>query len=82
MSLTTVEYDLASGDLDLHATKEKLVDSVTDKARNGSIIIMHIDRRGWHTAEALPVTVARLRERGYMFVTVGELIRSMHHSGG
>jgi peptidoglycan/xylan/chitin deacetylase (PgdA/CDA1 family) len=82
MGLTTVEYDLASGDPDLHATKEKLIEYVTEKARNGSIIVMHINRRGWHTAEALPAIIARLRERGFTFVTVGELIRNMHHSGG
>ncbi len=82
MGLTTVEYDLASGDPDLHATKENLIDYVTEKARNGSIIVMHINRRGWHTAEALPAIIARLREQGFTFVTVGDLIRTMHHSGG
>ncbi len=74
MGLHTVEYDLASGDPDLHATRERLIEYVTEKARNGSIIVMHINHRGWHTAEALPEIIRRLRARGFELVTVGELL--------
>ncbi len=77
MGLTTVEYDLASGDPDRHATKEKLVEYVTSMARSGSIIVMHINRRGWHTSEALPAIVSNLRSRGFRLVTVGELLRGL-----
>jgi peptidoglycan/xylan/chitin deacetylase (PgdA/CDA1 family) len=72
--LTTVQYDLASGDPDVRASKKKLIEYVTRNARNGSIVVMHINRRGWHTAEALPEIIARLRRRGYEFVTVGRLL--------
>ena len=75
--LITVMYDLASGDPDIHATKEKLVEYVTSMARSGSIIVMHINRRGWHTAEALPDIIAILHRRGFSFVTVGELLRDL-----
>lgn len=78
MGLTTVEYDLPSGDPDVHATKEKLIEYVVSKARNGSIIVMHINRRGWHTAEALPGIIDGLHRRGFSFVTVGELLKSLH----
>jgi peptidoglycan-N-acetylglucosamine deacetylase len=74
MGLHTIEFDLASGDPDTHATKEKLIDYVTAKATNGSIIVMHINHRGWHTAEALPEIIRRLRARGFELVTVGELL--------
>jgi len=70
--LTTVEYDLAAGDPDIHATKEKLIEYVIENARRGSIVVMHINRRGWHTAEALPGIIDGLREKGFTFVTVGE----------
>jgi len=53
MGLTTVEYDLPSGDPDTSATKEKVIDYVTRRARSGSVIVMHINARGWHTAESL-----------------------------
>jgi peptidoglycan-N-acetylglucosamine deacetylase len=77
MGLVTIEYDLASGDPDRHATREKLVEYVTSMARNGSIIVMHINHRGWHTAEALPDIIAVLRKRGYKLVTVGELLADL-----
>jgi peptidoglycan/xylan/chitin deacetylase (PgdA/CDA1 family) len=77
MGLVTVEYDLASGDPDRHATKEKLVEYVTSAAHSGSIIVMHINQRGWHTAEALPDIIAMLRKRGYKLVTVGELLADL-----
>jgi peptidoglycan/xylan/chitin deacetylase (PgdA/CDA1 family) len=43
-------------------------------ARSGSVIVMHINGRGWHTAETLPEIIARLRSRGFTFVTVSQLI--------
>ncbi|HUI65038.1 MAG TPA: polysaccharide deacetylase family protein [Bacteroidota bacterium] len=75
LGLTTVEYDLASGDPDPKITRDALVRYVVSRARPGSIIVMHINGRGWHTAEALPEIIARLRDKGYTFVTVSELIR-------
>lgn len=74
LGLHTVEFDLASGDPDVHVTREKLIEYVTGSAKNGSIIVMHINHRGWHTAEALPEIVRRLRARGFELVTVGELV--------
>jgi peptidoglycan/xylan/chitin deacetylase (PgdA/CDA1 family) len=81
MGLVTIEYDLASGDPDRHATKEKLVEYVTSMARSGSIIVMHINQRGWHAAEALPEIIAILRKRGYKLVTVGELLSDLKKAG-
>jgi peptidoglycan/xylan/chitin deacetylase (PgdA/CDA1 family) len=78
LGLTTVEYDLPSGDPDIHATKERLIEYVLTKARNGSIIVMHINRRGWHTADALPRIIDGLRRRGFTLVTVGDLLASLH----
>jgi peptidoglycan/xylan/chitin deacetylase (PgdA/CDA1 family) len=73
--LTTVEYDLPSGDPDTLASKQKLIDYVSAKAKNGSVIVMHMNKRGWHTAEALPEIIERLRTRGFKFVTVSELMK-------
>lgn len=73
--MTTVQYDLPSGDPDERATKDKLVEYVTTVAKNGSIVVMHINGHGWHTAEALPRIIKRLRKRGFELVTVSELMR-------
>jgi peptidoglycan-N-acetylglucosamine deacetylase len=78
MGLTTIQFDLASGDPDSSISKERLIDYVSSMAKNGSIIVMHINHRGWHTAEALPEIISRLRKRGFTFVTVGELLSQMH----
>ena len=74
MGLKTVQFDVASGDPDPTFTKERLVRYVTSTARNGSIIVMHINGRGWHTAEALPEIIDWLHSRGFTFVTVGEML--------
>lgn len=75
MGLTPVQYDLASGDPDSGATAERLASTVSQRARNGSVIVMHMNGRGWHTAEALPAIIDDLRRRGFTLTTVGELIR-------
>ena len=74
LGLTTIQYDLASGDPDSLISEEAMVRYVTSMARGGSIIVMHINTRGWHSAEALPGIIAGLRKRGFTFVTVSRLI--------
>jgi len=71
--LVTVTYDLASGDPDPKFTRELLTRYVVRRARNGSVIIFHINGRGRHTAEALPGIVGGLKARGLSFATVGEM---------
>jgi len=78
VGLITIEYDLASGDPDAHATKEKLVEWVLKKVQPGSIVVMHINHRRFHTSEALPGIIQGLRARGYQLVTVGEMLRESH----
>lgn len=74
LGLTTVQFDLASGDPDKSFTAERLSKWVIHKARSGSIVVMHINTHGWHTAEALPEIITALRAKGYQFVTVSELL--------
>jgi peptidoglycan-N-acetylglucosamine deacetylase len=81
MGLITVEYDLPSGDPDKNASKEKLVEYVTSMAKSGSIIVMHVNGRGWHTAEALPDIISGLARRGFAFVTVSELLGDQEKAG-
>jgi peptidoglycan/xylan/chitin deacetylase (PgdA/CDA1 family) len=74
LGLTTVLFDLASGDPDTAITARRLADYVSSCARSGSIVIMHVNGRGWHTAEALPEIIRRLRQRGFTLVTVPALL--------
>lgn len=75
LGLTTIQFDLASGDPDKHFTADILSHWVIHKARAGSIVVMHINTHGWHTAEALPTIIKTLRARGYRFVTVSQLLK-------
>jgi len=52
------------------------VRSVLSHIRPGSIVIFHANGRGVHTSGALPEIVATLKQRGYQFVTVSELLRA------
>jgi peptidoglycan/xylan/chitin deacetylase (PgdA/CDA1 family) len=54
---------------------QKLVNNVIRKAKPGGIVLMH-DGGGRHaaTVEALPQIIAKLKELGYKFVTVPELL--------
>jgi peptidoglycan/xylan/chitin deacetylase (PgdA/CDA1 family) len=72
--LRTVEYDFPSGDPDKHFTREVLTKWVLQKARPGSIIVMHMNRHGWHTAEALPGIISELRAKGFVLSRVDEMV--------
>ncbi len=72
--LVSIQYDLASGDPDPNVTAKRLLEYVSDRARKGSIVVMHMNGRGWKTGEALPRIVLRLRKKGYRLVTVSQLL--------
>jgi peptidoglycan/xylan/chitin deacetylase (PgdA/CDA1 family) len=73
--LTTIQYDIASGDPDEGLSPQRIVRSVLRDAKGGSIIVFHMNRKGVHTAEILPDIIAGLRKKGFMLVTVGELLK-------
>jgi peptidoglycan/xylan/chitin deacetylase (PgdA/CDA1 family) len=63
-----------SGDPSTKMTTEAMIREVVEHARPGSIIIFHINGRGWKTHEALPTILAGLRERGFRFVPLSDLV--------
>jgi len=72
--LYTIQWDVDTGDPVFDTTPEVLAKNVRDRTQNGSIILMHANGRGWHTAEALPSMIEFLRGQGYELVKVSELI--------
>jgi peptidoglycan-N-acetylglucosamine deacetylase len=72
--LPTVTWDVVSGDPSARTTKDGMIKRVVGKVRAGSIVVFHINGRGHKTAEALPEIVRDLRDRGFRFVQVSELI--------
>lgn len=67
----TIQWDTDSLDWkDLSATDIAM--RVINGVSAGSIILMH--NNGLHTAEAVPIIISTLKNRGYTFVPIGELI--------
>ncbi len=73
--LTTIQYDIASGDPDPGLSAKRIVRAVLADARGGSIIVFHMNRKGVHTAEVLPEVIKGLREKEFTLVTVGEMLK-------
>jgi len=72
--LHTIQWDLETGDPDPNIDAERMNWAVRERVQNGSIIIMHANGRGWHTAEALPEMIKYLHGEGYTLVTVSQLL--------
>ena len=67
----SIQWDTDSLDWkDLSATDIAM--RVINNVKNGSIILMH--NNGLHTAEAVPIILETLKNKGYSFVPIGELI--------
>ena len=73
--LYIIQWDDVSGDPDPNIDAKEMTDWVMQQVQPGSIIIMHANGRGWHTAEALPRIINSLREQGYSLVTVSDLLQ-------
>lgn len=72
--LYTIQWDVETGDPDPTIDAARMNWAVQNRAQNGSIIIMHANGRGWHTAEALPEMIEYLQDQGYTLVTVSQLL--------
>ena len=71
MGLYTIQWDVDSLDWqNLSGTEIAL--RIVNGAKNGSIILCH--NNGLHTAESLPLVFSTLKNRGFTFVPIGELI--------
>lgn len=70
-----VHWSFASGDPARSVTPDHLKEWVLLKTRPASILIFHINGRGWSTGQALPEIVSTLRRRGYRFVTLDTALK-------
>jgi peptidoglycan/xylan/chitin deacetylase (PgdA/CDA1 family) len=73
--LTTIQYDLPSGDPDPGLSAARIARIVLRDAKGGSIVVFHMNGNGVHTAGALPEIISGLRKKGFLLVTVGELLK-------
>lgn len=68
-----IQWDVDSGDPAFLGAK-LMAHSMLSAIRPGSIVLMHANGRGKHTAEALRLLIPALKAKGYRFVTVSELL--------
>lgn len=73
--LITIQYDIASGDPDPELSPKRIARILLHDAQGGSIIVLHMNRNGKHTAEFLPEVIDGLRKKGFTLVTVGEMLK-------
>ncbi len=70
-----IQWDTVSGDPDGTSAKA-IIRNVFSTLKAGSIVVMHANGRGTHTAEALHTIIPRLKAEGYRFLTVADLIKA------
>jgi len=69
-----VHWTFPSGDADRRTSSKQLRDWVLAKTRPGSILVFHINQRGYSTAAALPEIIRGLSSKGYAFVTLRDYL--------
>ncbi|MGN0819363.1 MAG: polysaccharide deacetylase family protein [Christensenellaceae bacterium] len=76
LSLYTIQWDVDSLDWkDISAAQ--IVDRVVSKTKSGSIILCH--NNGKNTAKALGEIIRQLKNKGFEFVTIDELIYKQNY---
>lgn len=69
-----VHWSFPSGDPVRDLKPLELARWVLTKTKPGSILIFHINGRGWSTGEALPVIIDQLKRRGYRFARLDTML--------
>ena len=69
-----VHWTWATGDPSPLESRDGLVRRVQALTKPGHILIFHINGRGVHTAEALPIIVEDLRARGFRFAKLSDYL--------
>jgi peptidoglycan/xylan/chitin deacetylase (PgdA/CDA1 family) len=72
--LVSVQWDLVTGDPDPRVPAKTIANTILTRAHPGAIVVAHANGRGHNTAAALAIALPKLKEQGYSFVTVSELI--------
>ena len=72
--LPAIQWNIVTGDPARGRSARDIAQVILDQVRPGAIIICHANGRGYGTAASLPLFVPKLRDLGYDFVTVSELL--------
>ncbi|MEM7397583.1 MAG: polysaccharide deacetylase family protein [Pseudomonadota bacterium] len=69
-----VQWNIVTGDPDPRLSAKRIAKTIVDQAHPGAIVIGHANGKGRNTTEALKIAVPELKDQGYRFVTVSELL--------
>ena len=69
-----IQWDVVSGDPDPRISAKTIANTILARAHPGAIVVAHANGRGRNTAAALALALPKLKEQGYSFVTVSELL--------
>jgi peptidoglycan/xylan/chitin deacetylase (PgdA/CDA1 family) len=69
-SIVPIQWDVVTGDPGGIASPENII----KQTRPGSIVVMHANGRGKGTSRALPEIIRGLKDRGFTFVKISELL--------
>lgn len=72
--LLAIQWDLSTGDPSPSQSALAIAGAMVRQTKPGSIVISHANGRGYHTAEALPLAIPKLKAAGFEFVTISELL--------
>ncbi|MBO4694218.1 MAG: polysaccharide deacetylase family protein [Clostridia bacterium] len=72
LKMHTIQWSVDSLDWKDNATADSIYQRVTSRVTNGSIVLFHNDAE--HTPEALPNILKTLKDEGYEFVFIDDLI--------
>lgn len=70
---TITLYDVTAYDWDIKNDSTKIVNSVLQQTKNGSIILLHLQDE-IHTSKALPILITELKQRGFTFVKIADVM--------
>jgi peptidoglycan/xylan/chitin deacetylase (PgdA/CDA1 family) len=65
---TIISYDILPGDASISAPAKALAENLLHNARDGAIVLMHMNHPSSHILEALRMAIPELRKQGYGFV--------------
>ncbi len=74
MKYQVVHWSYPSGDADPAIPEKRIIEWNVSQARPGSILIFHINGRGYKTRRTLPVIVDELKKRGYRFALLKDYL--------
>lgn len=80
LNYKVIQWDTDSLDW-MNIGVDNIVNRVVTKAHPGDIVLMHASDSCKQTHLALPIIIDQLREKGYEFVTVSELLNYAHVDG-